>query len=1327
MNIVVEQSSSMQAWKLLDRIRAVSPMDSHEFTQGLAALLFLRWADFQEAELEAMAAFDDTSYEPVLSSSLHWRTLYQQHPQNLRHFLADHLFSALSRLSNSRHNPLATQLHRIASPLQKLIELPESSLAALIKWLADQPFETPHDRRQLLEIFDSILQSNQDKNRGEFRTPSHVAKLMVTLAAPTAGENIYDPCFGAAGLLTNAIDYAAQNSEQSKVRNSENGLRVSGIELNESAYIIGLTRLVLAGCDDPQLEYGNSLLRPPLTSPNREGFDVVIANPPWGWTARMDERYGLEHYPVMTKDSTGLFIQHALSNLRPNGRAVIAVPNSILFRGGTEQKMREWLIANHTVEAVISLPETAFLPNTAIKASLLVLRRGGSTTKIRMVEAESFFQKGKGRQPATISENQLLELVGKIQTVTPADFCWDIDSDTLANTNYDLTPRRRTQSGLIDIFSSLGPSIEIVQLKDCCREIFLGRQIRATDLLDELPPTFRPDGQQKLFPELEAKAKQQSLFEPIEPLPFIRIKDINKGQANKGSSWVSPDAALGVERQWKLRAGDVLLSKSGTIGKVGVVRNGAVGAVAAGGLYVLRTDRDRLDPHYLAAYLDSAESRAWLQDHASGGVISHLTKRMIEELPVPIPPLQIQHQVATMWREHGEDALAFLVQLISKDESDPIAEWLGKALQNWGDSENKSFTPLDFARLENLTANIFALRNTLRNSMVHTNTEGSVLGPWFNSFVDAVEPLVGLSKLPHGPALFGVLLNSSIELEKSIKNIAANSPYAPKALKLISLITKLLDAGSTALINDTQLVFSTDDSELRIGVFTEVLLKVTNDSRLPLRNIEIRCDPDWDYGSIEFLKENDFEFISIFSPVQQVTGPIILRVHWTAQTVIGSRVEGEREIVFNVVDDAEKNIGATTELGASPYVCGDPIRPERNDVFFGREELLNQIRRQIIQSGNVVLLEGNRRAGKSSILRHLEGFGPVPGWLGVYCSLQGAEGSQAEVGVPTAAVFREIAISIAKAMVTLGIEVPLPNGTILPPGQKIGIAKACRQGISEEHSFADFRDYVEIALDAAAEKHLGILLMMDEFDKLQEGIDNGVTSPQVPENIRFLVQAYPGFSAILTGSRRLKRLREEYWSALFGLGTRFGVTSLSPEAARRLVTEPVKDRLLFSREAIEKAIILTNRQPFLLQSLCNRVFDMAAQLKIRSISLDEIEEAATLLADDNEHFRSLWNYAETDRRRFILGLIQKESAGPDPLRFGYLRELLSTHGVEVDDEALSSDIEFLRELELIDLIGESGSGHYTLAIPLMGKWIDRQHDFEVLRNKARMETEETHG
>ena len=393
-------------------------------------------------------------------------------------------------------------------------------------------------------------------------------------------------------------------------------------------------------------------------------------------------------------------------------------------------------------------------------------------------------------------------------------------------------------------------------------------------------------------------------------------------------------------------------------------------------------------------------------------------------------------------------------------------------------------------------------------------------------------------------------------------------------------------------------------------------------------------------------------------------------------------------------------------------------------MFFGREDLLEQIRRQIIQSGNVVLLEGNRRSGKSSVLWHLEGVNAVQGWLGVYCSLQGAEGSKDGVGVPTVEVFREMAICIAKSLRNLGGETPLPDGSALPRGQRLGIAKACRGGISEESPFSDFRDYVEITLERLGEYDLNLLIMLDEFDKLQEGIDSGVTSPQVPENIRFLVQTYPRFSAILTGSRRLKRLREEYWSALYGLGTRFGVTSLPEEPARLLVTEPVKGYLTFAREAANRAIYLTAGQPYLLQCLCNRIFDIAAQLKTHSVTLDLVDQASDALVEDNEHFASLWDYAWSDQRRFILYLCHKEVSGPDSLRLGVIQERLITYGIEVDDDSLITDLEFLRELELIDLIGDASGGRYILSIPLMGTWIERQQDFEAVLSKARSETED---
>lgn len=1319
---MVEISTSIPAWKFLDQLRSNSPLTYHEFTQALAALIFLRWADFQEAELEAIAAFDDTDYEPSLPASLHWRTWHQLAPEDLLAFLAKQLPEALNQLNNSRHNPLATNLHHLAQPLQKLANINTSSLSALVQWLAEQPFETPADRRQLLEMFDRTLLISIRGQEGGIRphvTPPNIARLIALIAAPKAGNRIYDPCFGSAGLLTAVCDVVLNDSTNKRARTIAAELTISGIEISQSAYLVGLTRLALAGVNDLQFELGNSLERPQPNNPQQDGFDVVVANPPFGMRVNTEVA---DHFPIPTSDATGLFIQHALAQLRPGGRAVIVVPQGILFREGAEKKLRQHILEQHTVEAVISLPSSTFLPISSVKSCILILRRGGNSKQIRMIDGEQFLPHGKGL-PANMSENLMLELLEKIHAEKPSEFCWDIDAKSLAESNYDLTPRRRDQSGLIDTLKSLGSSIEITRLMDCCRAILLGKQIPPGNLVDNVTNDKWADSNDGLLAYTSARSTQPHLISIDAAIPYIRIKDINKGQATKGSTWIVPDAASKIESQWKLLAGDILLSKSGTIGKVGVVRNGAVGAVAASGLFVLRTDGDRLDPHFLAAYLDSADCRTWLQDRASGGVINHLTKRILEELPVPLPPLQIQQQVSAMWREYSKDAVACLSQLINGGEDDPLTEWLDKALKLFPAESSSLTDPLDFTLIDQLLLRIQPFRNEVVHGRHNINVD---LSPWFHLFNNSVASLRGVGDMPHGSALLSVLQESARGLISAKDTLKVHLPNVSKPRKLTETLISLLNLATKALFSSVQLTFGFEVSTLVAGEQQDIDIQVTNLSPLPLRNIEFDLAPDWGSDKIKYLADNTSVTMGLQAVPPECAGSLTLLINWQAQTLDGNRVEGTREVVFEVVPTSILNVDQTEDMGASPYVCGDPIRPERNDVFFGREELLDQIRRQIVQSGNVVLLEGNRRAGKSSILRHLEGVGPVPGWLGVYCSLQGAEGSQEGGGVPTAAVFREIAISIAKSMANLNIEVPLPDGSMLPAGQKIGIAKACRNGISENHSFADFRDYVEVALEVVAKKQLCLLLMLDEFDKLQEGIDNGVTSPQVPENIRFLVQTYPGISAILTGSRRLKRLREEYWSALFGLGTRFGVTSLSPEAAKRLVTEPVQGRLIYSREAGERAIMLTNRQAFLLQSLCNRIFDMAARLKIRSIGLDIVEEASTLLADDNEHFRSLWSYAETDRRRFILGLIQKEADGPDPLSFSLMRELLSTHGVAVDDESLISDLEFLRELELVDMIGESGNGYYSLSIPLMGKWIGRQHDFEVLKNKARIETEERH-
>lgn len=1313
---MAELSQKSEIWRVLSRIWDKSSLPSNEMAVTLAALIYLRWADFQEAEQEAIAAFDDTDYKPILPSSLHWRAWHLLPSNELQELFTKHLPDVLQRLNNSRHISLATHLHRIATAVKNIGRLSPQTLESLIHWLADQPFETPRDRRALLDSFDAGLDKSRDKHSGEYRTPFAIAQLLVSLASPSAGERVYDPCFGSAGLLTAAFDYAKDRATEQFSRSGSPALSVAGVEINLEAYIIGLVRLTLAGVDDPQLELGNSLERVPSNTPQRDGFDIVLANPPWGMRA---DPVGMDHFAVRTTDATGLFIQHALAQLRANGRAVIVVPQGVLFRGGPEQRLRRMLLDQHTVEAVVSLPHGVFLPFTGIQASVLVLRKSGPTKSIRMIDAEPFFEKSQGSKPAALTPSRVEELGQQLTVSKPGKYCWDVDPDTLAEVEWDFTPKRRDQSGLVGLLDALRLEIEIVPLKTCV-QIISGRSFTKSQLLDSPPPREVDIEQQSLFPQ-ENQIRQQSLFD-VPVIPYVCIKDIQRGQATKGSSWLSEDAASSVDAQWKLRAGDVLLSKSGTIGKAGIVRNGAVGAVAAGGLFVIRCDQERIDPHFLAAYLNSGECKAWLDEKARGATIRHLSKRALDEMPIPVPPIQIQNRVAVQHRESDADSLDYLKNLLSGSEGDPIFKWIDSQWQTLSTQWETKPEKIDFSVLERFVSEL----RSLRNAEAHHFEGHHPLRDWMLSLNEALSPMHGISKVPSGTAVLSLMHESyhrTLEVNKAIKK---DMPNADRASDLMTLIINWLDQAKHILIAELRLSFIVGSSSIHAGEMAEIQLEVHNQGALPLRNLIVNTEPDWGSIEIPFLPEKEKRTIPVSGPAPKVLGTFILHLNWSAMTLDGQVVNGVREIAFDVVSLSNAIGEGLSPLGGSPYVCGDPVRPERSEVFFGREDLLDQIRRQVIQSGNVVLLEGNRRSGKSSILWHLEGVDAVPGWLGVYCSLQGAEGSREGVGVPTAEVFREMANCIAKRIHTLGGDTPLPDGSILPLGTKLGIAKACRKGISEESPFSDFRDYVEVALEILVGKGLGLLLMLDEFDKLQEGIDNGVTSPQVPENIRFLVQTFSRFSAILTGSRRLKKLREEYWSALYGLGTRFGVTSLPEAPAKRLVVEPVKGRLTYAPEAVNRAIQLTAGQPYLLQCLCNRVFDMASQLKTRSVTLDVVNQASDTLVADNEHFASLWDYVLSDRRRFILAFCHKAASGPDPLRLGVIREGLVSYGIEVDEETLIADLEFLRELELIELIGDAAGGHYALSIPLMGTWIERQQDYAALVSKARLESEDQH-
>lgn len=1275
-------------WSLFSSLRGESPVE--EGIEILAALIVLRWADFQEAEREAIAAFEDTVYEPVMTASLHWRSWHSLKGQRLGEFLNDELRMTLKHIGEASRDILAFQVALTAEGIERLIRLPFVAQQHLVHWLAEQPFETPYDRLKLLEVFDKALDELSAQRHSFMRMPAAVAQLIIGLANPRPNEKIYDPCFGVAGLLTTAARFVERKERDAGRARGPVSLDVSGIERNETSCLIGLARMVLSGIEAPHIELGNSLERDFQKSPGTEGFDLAVSNPPWG--AKMDT-YGLSHLPIPTSDSTALFIQHSLGQLKPGGRAVVVVPQGLLFRGGADRAFRRWLLETHSLDCVVSLGGGAFMPYTKIQASILVLRRSKASSRVRFIDAEPLFERSRVGKGKTLSTEAIEQIVKAASSASNTEISWDLPVQEIAQLEWDLTPKRRGQGDFPSLVQALSSEIPVMALGEICT-VTAGANVRSADMLSTPGDNT---------------------------VPFIRVKDIERGVVSKGSVWVEvgnkamPSGHL-------LRGGDILLSKSGTIGKSGIVRNGAIGAIASSGLYEIHVVSDQLDPNYLLAYLNSPDCRTWLSDQSTGSTIQHLPIGVLKDLPVPIPPLRLQLRVAEQFREQETDALGFLSLLTGTVERDPVAEWLEASLRRLPQDSQTIDEPLDFLPLERLLGEL----KSLRNRIAHGESE-SPLSDWILSFNEAMTRLQGIQLVPAGPSLLNLLQSAATGVQKSLARLSGRLPVEARARTLAGTVLRLISAANDALLDDVTLSFANTDEVVWAGDYNLVHITIRNEGALPLRELSVSTEPDWGTSEVNYLAEGGAAKIQIDGDVPADIEKFEIEFKWKAKALDGRPVEGKRQVAFDV---DSKNRGSSFEhvdLGASPYVCGDPVKPDRNDVFFGREDILSKIRRTVTRSGNVILLEGNRRAGKSSILWHLAGSEAIPGWLGVYCSLQAAEGSRDAVGVPTVEVFRVIAESIAEGVRSLGGETPLPNGATLKPGVRIGISRACRDGISEVAPFSDLKEYIATVLEVLQSKNLGVLLMLDEFDKLQEGIDNGVTSPQVPENIRFLVQTYPNFSAILTGSRRLKRLREEYWSALFGLGTREGVTSLDDSSARSLVTDPVKGRLSYTREAIDYVIAVTARQPYILQCLCNRIFGVAAELNTRVVGLDVVRKGAAYLIDGWEHFASLWDYAITDRRRLILTLCHRDSNGPDPISFRVIQERLILNGIDISDEELIKDIEFLLELELLELQDEKGLGTYHLAIPLMGDWIDAQQDFEVIRSKARSENEDING
>ncbi|MGG6241727.1 type I restriction-modification system subunit M [Nodosilinea sp. AN01ver1] len=242
--------------------------------------------------------------------------------------------------------------------------------------------------------------SGAGKKAGEFFTPAQVSKLVAKLAQPKPGDRICDPACGSGSLLV----YVANEVE------SDN-CSLYGQEVNGSTWALARMNMFLHGKDGARIEWSDTLNSPALVElDDLMRFNVVVANPPfsldkWGAEEAAEDRFNRfwRGVPPKTKGDFA-FITHMIETALPReGRVAVIVPHGVLFRGSSEGRIRQTLIEENLLDAVIGLPPNLF-PSTSIPVAVLVFDRGregggahAARRDVMFIDASREFQPGKNQ------------------------------------------------------------------------------------------------------------------------------------------------------------------------------------------------------------------------------------------------------------------------------------------------------------------------------------------------------------------------------------------------------------------------------------------------------------------------------------------------------------------------------------------------------------------------------------------------------------------------------------------------------------------------------------------------------------------------------------------------------------------------------------------------------------------------------------------------------------------------------------------------------------------------------------------------------------------
>src|SRR6201982_4071010 len=441
-----------QAFKNIDDVlrKEAGCTTELDYTEQTSWLLFLKYLDDLEQDKSTEAALEGKKYSHILDKPYRWESWAAPKGKDgkldhkkaltgddLRDFVNGKLFPYLHSFKQkaSGSNTIQYKIGEIFGEIKNKISS-GYNMREIIDHIDESGFRSQTEKHKLSPLYEAKIKNmgNAGRNGGEYYTPRPLIRAIVQVVQPRIGERIYDGALGSAGFLCESFEYMkSKPGLTTKDARTLQERTFFGKEKKSLAYVIGIMNMILHGIEAPNIIHTNTLTENLSDIQERDRYDVVLANPPFGGQERKEVQ---QNFPIRTGETAFLFLQHFIKMLKAGGGSGGAIKNAFLPNNyNASVSLRKLLFESCNLYTVLDCPGGTF-QGAGVKTVVLFFDKGAPTRRVWFYQLDPGRNLGKTNP---LNDDDLAEFVKLQKTFADSPKSWSMDAKSIDQTTYDLS------------------------------------------------------------------------------------------------------------------------------------------------------------------------------------------------------------------------------------------------------------------------------------------------------------------------------------------------------------------------------------------------------------------------------------------------------------------------------------------------------------------------------------------------------------------------------------------------------------------------------------------------------------------------------------------------------------------------------------------------------------------------------------------------------------------------------------------------------------------------------------------------------------------------